>query len=186
MRVNDSARCARATRTRLLRLQPIDWLPAVEAVPAELVRRTDLIGEPIGVDPSFLLGPPATIPGELEHSRLATTLDDYRPDEVGAAGARVNVEPFDGPLRVRVKDLVDEPNHLDARDRVRVGDGWRLMARRQRDDVSLEAFAGGRAREELGIDRHGRNISRGRADAEATVRSLKTKLTTGSAQPYHA
>ena len=50
-------------------------VPALEAVPAELIGGADLIGKPVGIDPTLLLSPPSAVPGELEHARLTAAVD---------------------------------------------------------------------------------------------------------------
>ena len=159
-------------------------LPAVEAVPAELVRGPDLVREAERVHPSFLLGTPAAVPRELEHSRFPGAFDDDRADEIGAARPCVDVQSLDGPLGVGVKDLVHEADHLDPGNGARVGDRGGVDTRRQGDDVGLEAVGGGRSREELSVYRHGRNIPRRDALSNTNVLSLQTKLTGESAQAF--
>ena len=184
MRLTTEVSAASGALPQLLGGGALYGLPAVEAVPPELIRRADLIGESEGVDPAFLLGTPPAVTCELEYARFSSALDSSGPDEVGASRACVDVQALDRPFRVRVKNLVDEAEHLDARDDAGVGDRFGLEARCEREDVGLETIAGGRPREESGVNRHGRNISKRLSRAGATGFSLQTKLTGGSAQQF--
>lgn len=156
-------------------------LPAVETIPAELVGSTNLIGETERIDPSLLLGPPTAVPRELEHARFACAFDDNGSHEIRAARTRIDVKSLDDPFGMGVEDLVHQADHLDPRHGAGVRDRRRLSARRQGDDVRLETFGGGRSRQQLGIDWHGRNISKRWLVPEGKMLSLKTKLTVGSA-----
>ena len=155
--------------------------PPLKAVPTELICCTDLIGKAVRIHPPLLFGPPAAIPGELERTRLTGGFHQDRPDEIGAAGARVYVKALDRPFRVRVQQVVDEADHLDARHVPREGDRGSLLARDEGNDVGLEALAGTGAREDLGVDWHGRNISKRLGFSGAGSFGRKTKLTAGSA-----
>jgi hypothetical protein len=158
-------------------------LPPVEAIPPELIGGADLIGKSERVDPTLLLGPPAAVPGELDGAGLPATLDRHRPHEVRAPGAGVDAESLDRPFRVRVQQLADQADHLDARDIAHEGDRGRFCTRGECDDVGLEAIGGAGARQDLGVDWHGRNISARRAKLDRTTPSSKTKLTVQLAQP---
>ena len=162
----------------------LDGLPNLEAVPAELVGGPDLVGEPVRVHPTFLLGPPAAVPSELEHAGLTAAFYDHGTNEIGAAGSRVEMKAFDRPFGMGVQELIDEPQHLDARHDVGVRDRRRVASRQQRGDVSFEAIGSRRPCQELVIDWHGRNISTRLSNAEESCTSLQTKLTARSAQPF--
>jgi hypothetical protein len=183
--VSDRVTAPRPTRSRRSADGPVLFgLPAVKAVPAELVCSSDLVRETERVDPSLLFGAPAAVPGEFDHSRFSGTFDDYRADEIGAAGPGVDVQSLDRPLWVSVEDLVHETDQLDPRHGARVRDRRGIDTRREGDDVSLELLGGGRPREELGVYRHGRNISGGEGGSNTNVLSLQTKLTVRSEQPF--
>ena len=155
-------------------------LPVVKAIPAELVRRANLIGEAERVDPTFLLCPPSAIPSELDQARLAAALDRYAPDEIGAARPCVDAESIDRPFRMSVQQLIDEADDLDPRNAADQRDGRRFRTGRERQDVSLEALRSARARKELGVYRHGRNISGKTSVLGALFPRMQTNLTGGS------
>lgn len=155
-------------------------LPMVEAVPAELIGGANLIGEAKGIDPALLFGAPAAVPGKLDDARLSAALDRDCSNEVRAARPRVNAQAIDGPFGMRVQQLVDEPDDLDPRDVADERDGRRLGARGKGSDVSLEAFRRARAREDLGINRHGRNISGTTSVSKPTATAIQTNLTVQS------
>ena len=158
-------------------------VPALEAVPAELVRSADLVRKPVRVEPSLLLGPPTTVPRELEEARVAGALYDHRTHEIRAPRPCVDVQPLDGELRVRMEQLVDEPYHLDPRDVAGQGDSGDLSAGSERDDVGFEPGRRARARQQLGVDGHGRNIQMSRPRAGSAGLDTRTKLTAESARP---
>ena len=184
MRLTTRVAARRGRRDVLRRRLSLNGLPDVEAVPAEFVCGADLIREAVCIEPALLLGAPTAVPRELDRLRFARAFDGDRSHEIGTAGARIDVESLDRPLGVRVEDLIDEAKHLDTRDDTRVGDRGRVEARREREDVSLEAICGGRLRKKLGIYGHERNISRGAPDAVACAVFHLTKLTGESAQPF--
>ena len=157
-------------------------LPAVETVPPEFVGGANLIGEAERVDPALLFGAPATVPGELDGPRLSAALDCHGANEVGAPGSSIDAKAFDDPFGVGVQKLVDEADHLDARDVPHEGDRGRIGARGECDDVGLEACCGAGARQDLSVDWHGRNISAGSAGLGHRRFSGKTKLTASSAR----
>ena len=158
-------------------------LPPVEAIPPELIGGADLIGKSERVEPTLLLGPPAAVPRELDGAGLPATLDRYRTDEVRASGPGIDTQSLDHPFRVRVQELVDETDHLDARGIAHERDRGRFCTRGECDDVGLEAIGGAGARQDLGVDWHGRNISARGAELDRTTASWKTKLTVQLAQP---
>ena len=160
--------------------------PALKAVPAELICGADLIRKAVRVHPPLLFGPPAAIPGELEHTGLTGAFHHDGPDEVGATGAGVYVKTLDRPLGVRVQQVVDEADHLDARHVPGEGDRGGLRSRGEGDDIGLEALAGAGAREDLGVDWHGRNISKRGGFSDGDLVRRRTKLTAGSAHACHA
>ena len=157
------------------------FLPVLEAVPAELISRTDLVWKPESVNPALLFGSPTTVPGELERSRFAASLDDYGAHEIRAAGPRVHMEALDGELRMRMEELIDEPDHLDARDVARHGDRGGLGARGKGDDVRLEGVGCAGPSQQVEVDWHGRNIQMNRRWSGSSTHIPKTKLTTESA-----
>ena len=163
------------------RLRSGPLVPVLEALPAELVGRADLIREPKRVNPALLFGSPATIPGELEQTRLSATVDDHRADEIRATGPAVYVQAFDRELGVGVQELIDEPDHLDPRDVARHGDGGRLGARGVRDDVSLEGLGRAGVGQQVEVDWHGRNIQTDDRRSDSPAHPMKTKLAAGSA-----
>jgi len=156
-------------------------LPAMETIPPEHVRRANLVGKPERIDPTLLLRPPAAVPCELDRARLSATLDRGKADEVGASRSGIDPNPLDHPFGVRVQELIDEAEHLDARDISHHGDRGRICARGECDDVRLEAFGGAAARQDLGVDWHGRNISAGSRPLGQAFPNEKTKLTDESA-----
>jgi len=156
-------------------------LPTLEAVPPELVRGADLIREPKAVHPPFLLGPPAAVPRELDDATLAVAFDDERPDEIRAARPSVNAQAIDGPFGVRVEQLVDEADHLDARNWPHQGDRGRFSALGERDDIGFETFGREGTLDDLGVYRHGRNISGVPWFLGVHAAPSRTKLTVGSA-----
>jgi len=162
---------------RLRRVQ----LPAVEAVPTELVGGANLIGETIRVDPALLLRSPTTIPRELDEPSVSAAFHRDRAHEIGAARAPVDPQMVDRPLGMGVKQLIDEADHFDARDGAHQRDAGRLRASSKRDDVSLESLGSEAASEDLGVYGHGRNISGIASILGATSRSTWTKLTARSA-----
>ena len=170
---------AGTTVLRLRRVRP--FVPVLEAIPAELVGRADLVGKAECVDPAFLFGSPAAIPGELEPSRLAPTFNDSSPDEVRAPGSRVHVHPFDSELGVRVKQLIDEPDHLDTRDVTRQRDRARFRAGSEGHDVSFEGVRRAGAGQQFEVEWHGRNIQTDGSRAGSRRHPMRTKLTAGSA-----
>lgn len=162
------------------------FLPVQEAVPAELVRGPDLVGEPERIDPALLFRPPAAVPGELEDAGLAAAFHDRRAHEVGAAGACVDPNALDREFRMRVQKLVDEPDHLDARHLAREDDRRRLGSGGERNDVGLEFTGGGRLRQYLGIYRHERNIKVCFGGAERLGPKWETILADWSARANEA
>jgi hypothetical protein len=157
-------------------------LPLVKAVPAELVRGTDLIGESERVDPPLLFRSPPAVPGELDHAGLSAALDRDGAHEVRAPGSSVNSQVLDRPFRMGVQQLVDEPDHLDARNVSHEGDGLRVGSRGERDHIALELLGRAGAAEDLGVYGHGRNISTGRGLLGSTSPFNRTKLTGRSAR----
>ena len=155
-------------------------LPMMEAIPAELVSRADLIGEAKRVDPAFLLGAPSAVPRKFDGAGLATALNRDRSDEIRTARPRIDLESVYGPLRMRVQQLIDEPDDLDPRDVPDQRDRGRVVTRPERYDVSLEAFRSARARKDLGVYRHGRNISRVTSVLFCRAALIQTNLTGGS------
>ena len=164
---------------RLRRLGP--FVPVLEAVPAELVGRADLVGKAECVYPPLLFGSPAAIPGELEPPRLASTFNDNGPDEVRASGSRVDVHLFDRELGVRVKQLIDEPDHLDARDVTHHRDRARFRAGSEGDDVSFEGVRRAGAGQQFEVEWHGLNIQTDGSRSGSPRHPMRTKLTAGSA-----
>lgn len=170
---------AGATVSRLLRVRP--FVPSLEAIPAELVGRPDLVGEAECVHPTLLFGSPTAIPRELEPSRFACAFDDSRADEVGAAGPRIHLHSLDRELGVRVEQLIDEPDHLDARDVARHRDRGRVGSGSECDDVSFEGLGRAGAGQQFEVDWHGRNIQIDGRGSGSPRRTMRTKLTAGSA-----
>jgi len=170
---------AGTTVLRLHRLPP--FVPALEAIPAELVGRADLVGKAECVYPALLFGSPAAIPGELEPSRIASTFNDNGPDEVRASRSRVHVHLFDRELGVRVKQLIDEPDHLDPRDVARQRDRARFRAGSEGDDVSFEGVRRAGAGQQFEVEWHGRNIQTDGSRSGSPRHPMRTKLTAGSA-----
>ena len=160
------------------------WLrvPSVEAIPPELVCRANLVGEAEGIHPAFLFRPPPAIPCELDDAGLPASLDDCGADEIGAPRPRIHLQPIDHPFRVGVQQLTDEADHLDTRDVPHEGDGRHVGARREGDDVVLEAVGRAGARQDFGVDRHGRNISGRWQRLGAANPATMTKLTAESAR----
>ena len=156
-------------------------LPAVEAIPAEFVGGANLVREAEGIDPALLFRPPPAIPRELNHAALSTTLDHSSPDEVGAARTGVHLHSIDHPFRMGMEQLSDEADDLDPRDGAHERDGRHISARREVNDVALEAIGRARARQDFGVDWHGRNISGDRRWLGASAPSKQTKLTAKSA-----
>ena len=156
-------------------------LPALEAIPAELVGGANLVGEPEGIDPTFLFRPPAAIPGELDPTRLSTALDYCGPDEIGAARAGIHLNSIDYPLRMGVKQVGDEADDLDPRDGAHERNGRHIRARREGNDVAFEAIGRAGARQDFGVDWHGRNISGDRHRLGTSPPGKRTKLTGKSA-----
>ena len=157
-------------------------LPSLEAVPAELVGGANLVGVPIRIEPSLLLGPPSAVPREIEAAPLASTLDDDRSHEVRAPRTRVDVQPFDGELGVGMEQLIDQPDYLDPRNVAGNRNRGDLSARREGDDVGFELGGRARARQQSSVDGHGRNIQMVTARAGSAGLTTRTKLTAGSAQ----
>jgi len=157
-------------------------LPVVETIPAELVRRADLVRKAERIHPALLLRTPATVPGELDDTRVSATVDRHGPNEVGAARARVNSQPINDPFRVRVQQLIDQSDDLDARDVADERDRGRFGASSERDHIGLEAFGGAGVREDLGIYWHGRNIS-GATGILGGVRTRKQTNLTNESTP---
>lgn len=156
-------------------------LPAVEAIPAELVGGPNLVREAERVGPAFLFSPPPAIPRELNHAGLSATLDHRRPDEVGAARTGVHLHSIDHPFRMGIKQLGDQADDFDSRDRAHEGDRRHIGPRRERNDIALEAICRAGAREDFGVDWHGRNISGDRHRLGTSFPSKQTKLTGKSA-----
>ena len=156
-------------------------LPVVEAVPAELVGGADLIGESERIDPALLLRSPTAVPREFDHSRLPTTVHCEGANEVGATRACIHAQPLDDPLGMGVQELVDEADYLDARHIPHERDRRRFGAGCKSDHVSLEALRRARARQDLGIEGHGRNISGRRRLLGPPALWIRTKLAIGSA-----
>ena len=153
----------------------------MEAVPPELIGSANLVREAEGIHPALLFRPPPAIPGELDDSRLPASFDEGGADEIRASRARIHLQPVDHPLGVGMEQLVDQADHLDARDVPHQRDGWDVGTRREGDDVVLEAVGRAGARQDFGVDGHGRNIS-GRQHWPGTVgERTRTKLTTESA-----
>jgi len=134
-----------------------------------------------GLQLGFLLGPPAAVPRELDDATLAVAFDDERPDEIRAARPSVNAQAIDGPFGVRVEQLVDEADHLDARNWPHQGDRGRFSALGERDDIGFETFGRERTLDDLGVYRHGRNISGVPWFLGVHAAPSRTKLTVGSA-----
>ena len=156
-------------------------LPPLEAIPAELVGGANLVGEPERIDPTFLFRPPAAIPRELNHTRMATALDYCGPDEIGATRAGIHLNSIDYPFRMGVKQVGDEADDLDPRDGAHERNGRHFHARREGNDVALEAFGRAGARQDFGVDGHGRNISGDRHRPGTSPPAKRTKLTGRSA-----
>ena len=152
-------------------------LPPVEAIPAELVGGANLVWKAECIDPALLFRPPPAIPREPNHPRLSAALDNRCPDEIGTAGTRVHLKPIDHPLRMGVEQLVDEADDLDSRDGAHECDGWHISARGEGNDVVLEAIGRAGARQDFGVDWHGRNISGSLHRLDTSYRAKKTKLT---------
>lgn len=156
-------------------------LPALEAVPPELVRGADLIGEPVGVDPALFLRAPATIPGELDQPRFSAAFNRDCSNEIGAAGTRIDLKSIDHPFWVRVEELIDESDHLDARHSPHECDRWRLAAIRKGENVGLESIGRARTAENGGVEGHAGNISGCCQISAPIVCTTETKLTAQSA-----
>lgn len=152
----------------------------METVPAELVGGSDLIGEAERIDPALLFRAPTAVPGELDHAGLSAALDRDGSDEVRASRSGIDAQAIDSPLGMRVQQLVDEPDDLDARYVPYERDGRRLGAGGEGGNVSLEAFRGAGARQDLGINRHGRNISGTTPVSGAPTTAKQTNLTAQS------
>ena len=157
-------------------------LPVMEAVPPEFVGGADLVGEPERVDPTLLFGAPAAVPCELDDPRLATTFDSDRANEIRAARPCVDLQMLDEPFRMGMEQLIDEPDHFDPRHATDERDRRSLGAGCERGDVSFESLGRARAREDFGVNRHGRNISGWHRALRAAGPVIKTKLTGGSAR----
>ena len=134
-------------------------LPAVEAIPAELVGGPNLIGEAERIEPTLLFRAPSAIPRELNYAGLSTTFDHGGPDEVGAARTGVYLHSIDHPFRMSMEQVGDQTDNFDPRDGAHERDGRHIRPRREGNDVALEAFSRAGAREDVGVDWHGRNIS---------------------------
>ena len=123
--------------------------------------------------------PPAT--GNPTRTRItrdsSAALDNRCPDEIGTAGTGVHLKPIDHPLRMGVEQLVDEADDLDSRDGAHERDGWHISARGEGNDVVLEAIGRAGARQDFGVDWHGRNISGRWRGLGTSCPSKKTKLT---------
>jgi len=156
-------------------------VPAVEAIPAEFVGGANLVGEAEGIDPALLFRPPPAIPRELNHARLSAAFDNRGPDEIGAARTGVHPQPIDHPFRVGMEQLVDEADDFDPRDGAHERDGGHIGTRRERNDVALETIGRAGARQDSGVDWHGRNISGHRHRLGTSHPLKKTKLTGESA-----
>ena len=156
-------------------------LPVVEAVPAELVGGANLVGEAECIHPPFLFRPPPAIPRKLNHTGLSTALDHRGPAEIGAARTGVHLNSVDHPLRMGMEQLVDEPDDLDPRHGAHERDGRHIRARGEGNDVVLEAIGCAGARQDFGVDWHGRNISKDRCRPNTSFPAKKTKLTGESA-----
>ena len=156
-------------------------VPPVEAIPAELVGGANLVGEAEGIDPPLLFRPPPAIPRELNHSRLSAAFDNRGPDEIGAARTGVHPQPIDHPFRMGMEQLVDEADDFDPRDGADERDGGHIGTRRERNDVALETIGRAGARQDFGVDWHGRNISGARHRLGTSYPSNETKLTGESA-----
>ena len=156
-------------------------LPVVEAIPAELVGGANLVGEAERIDPSLLFRPPPTVPRELYYPRLSSALDNRRPHEIGAARTGVHLNPIDHPFRMSMEQLGDESDDFDARDGAHECDGRHIGASREGNDVALEAIGRAGARQDFGVDWHGRNISGERYRLGTSSPPAKTKLTGKSA-----
>jgi len=156
-------------------------VPAMEAIPSELVGGANLVGEAECIDPALLFRPPTAVPCKVNHARLSTTLDNCCSHEIGAAGTGIHLNSIDHPFRMRVKQLGDEADDFDPRDGAHERDGRHIRARREGNDVALEAIGRAGARQDLSVDRHGRNIS-GDRDLLGTSSAVNTtKLTDRSA-----
>ena len=156
-------------------------LPAVETIPAELVGGANLVGEAERIDPALLFRPPPAIPRELYDPRLAAALDHCSPDEIRAARTGVHLNSIDHPFRMGMEQLSDEADDLDPRDGAHERDGRHISARREVNDVALEAIGRARARQDFGVDWHGRNISGDRDRLRTSSPATRTKLTGKSA-----
>ena len=156
-------------------------LPAVEAIPAELVGGPNLVRKAERVGPTLLFSPPPAIPRELNHAALSTTLDHSSPDEVGAARTGVHLHSIDHPFRMGMEQVRDQTDDLDPRDGTHERDGRHIVAGREGNDIALEAIGRAGARENFRVDWHGRNISEDRHRLGTSSRSNKTKLTGKSA-----
>jgi len=156
-------------------------LPAVEAIPAELVGGPNLVRKAERVGPTLLFSPPPAIPRELNHAALSTTLDHSSPDEVGAARTGVHLHSIDHPFRMGMEQVRDQTDDLDPRDGTHERDGRHIGAGREGNDIALEAIGRAGARENFRVDWHGRNISEDRHWLGTSSRSNKTKLTGKSA-----
>lgn len=152
-------------------------LPAVETIPAELVGGPNLVGEAERVDPAFLFRPPPAIPGELDHARLPAALDHCRPDEIGTARTRVHPNAIHHPFRMGMQQMGDESDDLDPRGGAHQRDGGHIGARREGEDVALEAIGRAGPCEDVGVDLHGRNISGDRGRLATSTPRKETKLT---------
>ena len=156
-------------------------VPPVEAIPAEFVGGANLVGEAEGIDPALLFRPPPAIPRELNHARLSAAFDNRGPDEIGAARTGVHPQPIDHPFRMGMEQLVDEADDFDPRDGAHERDGGHIGTRRERNDVALETIGRAGARQDSGVDWHGRNISGDRHRLGTSHPLKKTKLTGESA-----
>ena len=156
-------------------------LPAVEAIPAELVGGANLVGKAERVEPAFLFRPPPAVPREVDHAGLSTALDHRRPDEVGAARTGVHLHSIDHPFRMGMEQVRDQTDDLDPRDGTHERDGRHIGAGREGNDIALEAIGRAGAREDFRVDWHGRNISGDRCWLGASAPSTQTKLTARSA-----
>ena len=159
-------------------------LPSFEAVPPELVGRADLIRETEGVDPALLLRSPTAVPGKLDDTDVATALNCHGSDEIRASRARVDLKAIDHPFRVRVEQLIDESDHLDARNSPHQRDRRGLSATREGEDICLESISRAGTAENGGVDWHAGNISGCRRIRAPFVSVNETKLTAESARVW--
>lgn len=90
-------------------------LPAYEALPIVLARGANLVGEAKTIGPTLLFGAPATIPSELVLANLASGMNLYSADEVGAAGPAAKRNAFDRQVRLGEKHLGKQAPHFDLR-----------------------------------------------------------------------